>query len=674
MTTLEQIRERANQVYKDVGGTPLMAKVTPAQVKEARRWVDAVRRGRIFFYDTREVNIGMRNVDWSGSHIKHQEWPAQLNRFFWLARLVTVYRQTHEPDLPDLARRWIEDWMDGHEPYGAANRPAKGDNTLNISVRLGQADRGGWWNAAALLAGTPAFDEAFVRRMLESTHGQIECLVAHLAPTINWRISHLNCILFCSLVLPGFESYREFAVHRLNEAFWRQVDPDGSHVERCPSSYHQWMMRLFSNLVMLARARPGLGFNIDPARVGRMWDYALYSTTPDGGSSGLHDGAVWTPNRPMRDLALQRKRYLQRAELRGAEWKVDQRPDRLFPDAGQWFLRDSWKPDATQVSVDATRYEGGHNHLSRLAVNLYAGKRMLLYDPGIFTYENTVPFMAYGKATKAHNTITLHDYNQVETNPVVEESHLLKGFSLVSAAYAGSYFSGDYGWGFHQGPGRAEYGAHERVVLWVKGSYLLVFDLVKADHTRVVPYQAHWQFPIGKATLDRKHNAAWTGGAPDNVLVRLVQASGTVKSALHAGERKPILGWLPLGHGPEWKPAPHLVMAGEVKGGYASQVTLVVPFKGARPPAIAIQPVKQAAAGVHAFELKFRDGTTDVVMATANLHRMIGDSGPVSTDGSLAFVRVRKGRVVRAMLNRGTWLDYQGQSVIRRRRPETCEC
>jgi len=669
MTTLEQIRKQVEQLNREVGQPTRLDLVKGTTLANARRWVNAIRQGRVFFYDKDAIKVGLRNIDWSGAHVKHQEWPAQLNRFFWLSQLAALYRVTGEKDLPALARRTIEDWMDGHEPYTAGKPPAKGDNTLNISIRLGQAGGGGWWNAVASFCGTPDFDETFVRRMIESTRGQVECLKAHLAPTINWRISHLNCILFCGMVLPGFDEYREYAARLLNETFWRQVDPDGSHEERCPSSYHQWMMRLFTSLVYLGQARPKLGLRIDPARVGRMWDYALYSTTPDGGSSGMHDGGVWTPTRPFRTLAEERKRYLKAAGLKGEQWAVERKPSRFFPDAGHLFLRDSWKPGATYASVDAVRYGGGHCHMSKLAVNLYSGKRMLLYDPGVFTYEDSDPFMAYGKSTMAHNTATLRNYNQAEANPDVYEVHILKNYAVFCGAYAGSYFSGPMYWGFKHGLGKAEYGAHERVVLWVGGEYLVVFDLVKADHMKEVPYQVHWQFPAGKAVLDSRKGAAWTTGADDNVYVRSVLSSGPVRCSLHRGEKKPILGWLPTGHGVEFTPAPHCVMEGVVGrgyvkgGGYAKHVTLVVPFKGNRPPVVGIRDLAPGSAQ-QALEFSFKDGTRDIVIAMPTLHRMIGDCGPVSTDGTLAVIRLKHGKPVSTLLNSGSWLEYNGKPLI----------
>jgi hypothetical protein len=73
---LEKIALNHHRLLKD------MNKQTSVHLARARRWADAVRRGCIFFYDQQEVFIGHKNIDWRGTHIDHQEWPAQLNRFY----------------------------------------------------------------------------------------------------------------------------------------------------------------------------------------------------------------------------------------------------------------------------------------------------------------------------------------------------------------------------------------------------------------------------------------------------------------------------------------------------------------------------------------------------------------------------------------------------------------
>ncbi len=60
--------------------------------------------GTVFFYRKTPVEVGLSGIDWSGSHIKHQEWPAQLNRFSYLGPLASAYRETGEERFALAAR------------------------------------------------------------------------------------------------------------------------------------------------------------------------------------------------------------------------------------------------------------------------------------------------------------------------------------------------------------------------------------------------------------------------------------------------------------------------------------------------------------------------------------------------------------------------------------------
>src|SRR5690349_5243916 len=78
---------------------------TPQILEQARK----IAGGIVFFYQHTEVKVGLRDIDWTGGHIHHQEWPAQLNRFFHLRPLAAAYRATHDEQFAQAARSYIED-------------------------------------------------------------------------------------------------------------------------------------------------------------------------------------------------------------------------------------------------------------------------------------------------------------------------------------------------------------------------------------------------------------------------------------------------------------------------------------------------------------------------------------------------------------------------------------
>ena len=632
-------------------------------IAESRKWVDALRKGHIFFYEIREVDIGLKDIDWSGSHVHHQEWPAQLNRFYVLPHLVTAYRETGDADLPKLARRLIEDWIDQHD-YSADEPPAAGDNTLNISIRVGQSTGRGWWASAPAFADSGVFDDAFVERMIESSRGQLACLRAYIAGQGNWRISHLDCLLFCSLVVPGLEEHQRFAVRNLNETFHRQIHADGSHEEHNPS-YHRWMRDVFTDYWRLSRKRPDLGLRIEPSRVVRMWDYSVASTAPDGGSIGLHDGSAWRPGPGHIDDLRRRSAVVRETGVGKQAWDCGSGPSRYFADAGQVFIRDSWERDATMIVFDATWWGGGHCHLSRNSVSLYAGSRMLLCDPGVFSYEMSDRYAPYGKSTAAHNTVNFAGMNQSESEPHVEHVHLFEDAAVVNASYEAGYWPGEYTWNWYEGKHPGLFGMHNRTLLWLGGRCALVWDVLAFDREGQ-RYAAHWQLPAGTHRADAAERQAWTTGPDDNVLVQLLSAGDDATLVVYEGQEVPLRGWLPKGGPWEYEPAPQLAFEAIARGRYGNLATLLLPFRGECPPRPSVDAFTDSTGLTQGFHLRWPDGGEDIATVGSGMLRQVGEAGRLTSDGCLAAVSLREGRPARVLLGGGMYVELDGAVLVDR--------
>jgi hypothetical protein len=640
----------------------------------SRRWADVVRRGSIFFYEDQEVPIGHSNIDWSGRHIKHAEWPAQLNRFYCLAHLCVCHEEQPDPELPRLARALIEDWIAQHD-YRADGSLAAGDNTLNLSIRLGQLTHRGWLPAIARFNCPEVFDEPFLQRVIESCRGQLAFLRTHLTPIGNWRISQLDTLLTCGLFLPGhLDEHLSFAVRNLNETFHRQIHPDGAHAEHNPS-YHGWMCHVFTSLWRLAQARPPLGLKLDSERVARMWDYLLFSSAPDGGSFGLHDGGVWTPpddaksetiQHSLRDLRQQRNALIKKAALTGPAWDEDRQPSRHFSAAGQIFLRSGMGPEAEMISFDATRWGGGHCHLSRNAINYFSGGRMLLMDPGIFSYETSDPFMIHGKSTPAHNTLHLDFMNQAETNPDLLDCAILNEAAVINCSYSGGYYPGTYTWGWVTGRHPGLYGCHTRTLLWLRNRFAVVWDRITTDQPGQ-GYGIHWQFPAGPVKCDTQTGLTWTAEpGVRNILVQPLIAPENLHTQLVTGRHYPIAGWLPLDFKGNRIAAPQVRYQAHANGTCGSMCSLLLPFDHATPPAVTCERFPTPPTGNGAVMLTWADGSQDVLAATGALQTQIGEMGPLSTDASLVAIRLEQGKPVQAVLYGGMYLEYQGRMLIQK--------
>lgn len=172
---------------------------------------EEIASGTVFFYGEVPVKVGLRDIDWSGGHLKHQEWPAQLNRFGYLRQLASAYRATHDERFATAARAYIEDWIRSNPGY---DRFRPSDSSLNMSIRLGTSVASGWAGVLPVFLDSPAFNDEFLKTMMVSISSQARFLSRHLTPRANWRISELDALVFTALRLPFLENAAGAARHR----------------------------------------------------------------------------------------------------------------------------------------------------------------------------------------------------------------------------------------------------------------------------------------------------------------------------------------------------------------------------------------------------------------------------------------------------------------------------
>ena len=624
------------------GGGPLAA-MEPNAVT-ADKAVDGVLAFR--HLGTQWTCVGRTDIDWSGPAHDHQEWAAQLNRFFYMPPLAAAWQQTGLPHYAEAARDYMADWLRVH-PVGEGWRMPAYDNTLNLSIRMLQ-----WFTALPVLIGSPAFDDAVVDAMLESACAQLDFLSDHLSSQTNWRIAQADSLVTTGLRLDGLAEatrWRTFGIDVLNDAFRRQVLPDGAHTERNPS-YHVWMTGVFEKYWRLARAMPELGLVMTVEPIARMHDYALGSTRPNGAMNAMHDSVGRRSGSEPNEARTARVAFRRDAGL------PDELPpeSQFFPDAGQALLRDGWGEDATYVTFDATTWGGAHCHLSRNTVQLHAAGRSLVVDPGYLTYEASDPFCAYGRSTRAHSTVNVNGLSQCEADP---DSRFLAlpGYDLVASCYDGGYWDGEYTWRFRPSHGDGLFAWHHRTMLWVRGRFTAVLDQVWHDYgERPVFIECNWQLCEGGVELGPDGARARTCHDDSNVLLLFPLRPGGSTLQLHEGERDPLRGWLP-GQG-ACVPAPQVcLLVDPAPAGSTDVATVLVPFGGRCAPQVVAE--GSGGNGVNRLELSWDDGSTDEILWTGCLARAVDAQADLATDGSLVHLtRQADGRISQGLVVDGTFI------------------
>lgn len=633
------IQERA-RALAGFGGDRQVPEATPEIMKKAEQ----IAGGTVFFYGTTPVQVGLRNIDWRGGHIKHQEWPAQLNRFFHLRDLASAYRATREERFARAARAYIEDWL-REDPYATATTMRPGDNGLNMSIRLGSSIDGGWGGTLPVFLPSPAFDDAFLDRVLTSISHQAGFLSQHLAPTGNFRISQLDTLVFTALrfpFLPNAPTLLKLGASGMQRALKTQFLADGAHVERTPG-YADWMARVAANYWLLARQFPEADAAVETDIVARALDYGAHSEL-----SGINDASA-----PHRDPATL-SRLAVRAQILGRMGLTGKYPTvpplaQAFPVAGQVFIRTEWKPGADYLAFDASTWGGGHGHLSRNSFVFRSGGRVLVADPAIISYEMSEPLAPYGKSTPAHSTLNLNGWNQSGADGQLLRHEFGRDAVLIQARYQAGYWENPYTWSFREGRGRGVYGDHERILLWVKGEYLLSLDTMTADARADI--RNVWQMgPMEKWSHDPASLVWWSQNEGANLAVQLVAGP---KAAMEAGS-----GWLGY-DGVKPVPAPRVEFryTSERPGPVMSAV-LLAPFTGAKRPAYTVESAHLGRGTIHHIRLALPAGGFDDIAWSTGLALPVDDGRPFTTDAVFVWRRTNpSGAETKRMLVGGSYLQ-----------------
>jgi hypothetical protein len=503
------IFERAEALQGFPGQT--MPDATPDILARAER----IAAGVISFYGGEEVRIGLRDIDWAGSHVNHREWPPHLNRFYHLLPLASAYWATRDERFAQAARSYVEDWMCHHVGYETADHFMPGDRSLDMSMRIGTSQAAGWSGTLHAFLHSPSFDDVFLKAVVDSLSTQVTFLSTHLTPWGNWRVSELDALVFTSLRFPFMRNASDLLVRGIGgmrSALATQFLADGVHIERCPG-YHDWMARVLASYHDLARRFPEADARVDGDMVIRAFDYAAHDEL-----FGVNDSRA-----PHRDpdplIHLRDREEVLRRAFAGNEIPADPPLEQVFPQAGHVFLRSSWRPGADYIAFDAGTWGSDHDHLSRLSFVFRSGGRELIADPGILNYEMSDPFGPYGKSTRAHSTLNLDGWNQCEADARLLRTEFTVDTALIHAKYQGGYWEGEYTWGFDDGKGMGRSGSHERILFWVKDEYLMALDAVEADSGAAI--HNCWQMgPMDSWAMDPNTLRWWSRNSDINILVQ----------------------------------------------------------------------------------------------------------------------------------------------------------
>lgn len=484
---------------------------------ELRRDLDVARDARAGRFTHAGVTLDLgRRPDWrQGGMAGDDEWRIEWVKLYEGLDLAHAFSVTGDGS-------FLETWEDLVDSF--CDQVPVGWDTADVSARRMQ----NWLYAWQRFAGARAFAglrEGLAERLAGRLLADADHVAAHLTTERNHRTLELYSLLLVALAFGPDGDRARSVLDLLADNAATDIWDDGVHRE-CSTDYHLIVLRSFVGAIANARAA---GLDVPTVLLTRTHlacDVALHVQRPDGTTPALSDG---DPD-DFRSLLAHAGRILDRPDLTWAATGGSHGTPpaaRLvsFPIGGYHVQRSGWG-DGTRpyrherfCIVDCGPLgDGGHGHYDQLSIEVAAGGRSLLVDPGRYTYAaGTASARAWRRAfkgTAAHNTVCVDGLDQTPFRPGKPKEptsrarlvrrHTMDGLDVV----IGEVRSPSYD------------AVHTRAVAFVDGDRWLVHDRLRAESAH--RYEARWHLAPdawGRTLVDRGCRGHLTINAPGVVLV-----------------------------------------------------------------------------------------------------------------------------------------------------------
>jgi hypothetical protein len=452
--------------------------------------------------------------DWMGASLPaDEEWRIEWTKFYYGLDLAHAFRETGDErfrrtwvqlvssfsesvpvgiDSPDVAARRVQNWIYAWQRFGPSGLPDPIASTVLDRLR-----------------------EEILHVRDNLTEGAWR----------NHRTLELYALMVAALAFPEVldadGTVLELAVSELHRSLVEGTHADGVHLE---SSTHYHLIVLRSFLGARENARR---FGVElPAgydgRLARACEFAMHCHRPDGPASALSDA----DSERYGELLELAGGLLDRPDLRwvasrGTTGAPPSRRNATFPDGGYFTQRSGWGEGGTAFADE--RYlifdcgpigRGGHGHYDLLSVEIAAGGRPLVVDPGRFTYaEGAGSLRHWFKGTAGHSTVCVDrldqtPYRRGRPRGAVAEGRLIERLSAPEFdLLRGQALSPCYD------------AVHTRTVVFVAGEYWLIEDVLSAGSPHRYDLRFHLASEAHEATTVETTDGATVVRAPGLALV-----------------------------------------------------------------------------------------------------------------------------------------------------------
>ncbi|MAS38247.1 MAG: hypothetical protein CL610_29895 [Anaerolineaceae bacterium] len=513
-------------------------------------------------------------IDWNLRLFDDKESTVSLGAQSFIRNLGAVYADTGDDKYAAHAARLLWSFynlnpLPNHKQYLGPWR----------TLEVGNRQCNMWPGALGLLGQTEAFDTATHAMLARSRLDHIRYALAFCGGANNWYQVEAAGMAAAALSSPELtltDTYLRIAMRRLRWINSFAYYDDGFQFE-LTHGYHVFPTLSIFSVVQVAQAR-GVELPADyMALVERAHDMYLYAQQPDHLLPTFND---CNPN-PMDPAPLLQAAAdaFDRDDFRwgathGAAGQAPDHASHDWPSAGYYVMRDQWGDDGQYLFFDGAPWGASHQHEDKLTFVLYAGGRLLIGDPNIYSYAWTEQ-THYFKSSRAHNVVMIDGMGQARRyRPEARLTTLGRNewvshaaFDFVSSEYlegfAPDVFHSERDWWTAEHDRVDSRFSHRRAMFYVKPGYWILCDLIRGEDDDAHALEQIFHIaPIFDLESDEPLRAGEVAVAPQavvsqnagvsNVAILPVDSDGLTARA-QKGETSPARGWYGImGEFPAW--------------------------------------------------------------------------------------------------------------------------
>ena len=356
------------------------------------------------------ADINLRRSDGSDVRVL---W--ELNRLGHFLTLASAYASTNDERYAAEFFTQLRSWVE-QNPYG---RGPNWNCAMEVALRTMNL-----LAAFEVFRQSPQMDAALLQLVLKllqqhGSHIHRNLEFSYIA-TSNHYLSDVVGLTWLGVLFPELaqaKDWRDFGLEQMLRELDKQVLPDGADFE-ASTGYHRFVTELFLYSFLLCRANNVEIQERHWSTLHRMLSYIRAYLRPDGFAPliGDTDSGQVLPFVPRRADDHAYLLDLGATVFNDVSLKAPSRVSQAFPNAGTYIMRHEDLYLCFNASGVGINGRGSHGHNDALTIEISAGGRVFIVDPGTYVYSADLAKRHDFRSTAYHSTVQIDGLEQNTIN------------------------------------------------------------------------------------------------------------------------------------------------------------------------------------------------------------------------------------------------------------------